>query len=76
MTYQVGDVVQIIDENEAWYPALLIVSEVKTWGVVADCLMPKVNTPGSHASIAPTRLPNHVIVKVGEAVILTNEVEP
>ena len=38
-----GSIIQITDEKHVWFPALLIVSEVKTWGVQAYCLMPHSN---------------------------------
>lgn len=33
MEIKQGSVVQITDGNHAWFPSLLIVSEVKSWGV-------------------------------------------
>lgn len=38
-----GDIVQIIDEKHPWFPCLLIVDEVKSWGVQAACLIPNSN---------------------------------
>lgn len=35
-----GDIIQIIDEQDPWYPCLLIVSELKSWGVQAYVLIP------------------------------------
>lgn len=31
--FKEGDVIQITDSNDKWFPCLLIVSEVKSWGV-------------------------------------------
>jgi hypothetical protein len=38
-----GDIVQITDPAHAWFPCLLIVDEVKIWGVQAACYIPKSN---------------------------------
>ena len=32
---EVGDVIQITDSNDPWFPALMIVDELKGWGVMA-----------------------------------------
>ena len=39
------DIVQITDEEHHWYPCLLIVDEVKPWGVVAYVLYPTNSEP-------------------------------
>jgi len=65
-----GDIVQIVDEGHAWYPGLLIVDEVKPWGVQACLLMPVSNEPGSKCSQAWNRLRTAQIMKVGRAVIM------
>lgn len=38
---QEGDIIQIVNPENAWFPALLIVSEVKSWGVQAYLFVPK-----------------------------------
>jgi hypothetical protein len=64
-----GDVVQITDETHAWYPALLIVSEAKAWGVQAYVIVPKSNDGSELPALAFNRLTNEQIQKVGEAII-------
>lgn len=38
-----GDIIQITDEKHSWYPCLLIVDEVKSWGVQAYISVPQSN---------------------------------
>ena len=38
--FNVGDIIQITDSNDKWFPCLLIVSEVKSWGVQAYITVP------------------------------------
>ena len=64
-----GDIVQVIDLMHPWYPALLVVSEVKSWGVVAYCLVPDSNMKGP-ASCAYNRLEWSKVDKVGTAKVL------
>ena len=33
-----GDIIQITDDANPWFPCLLVVSEVKSWGVQACVL--------------------------------------
>ena len=35
-----GSIIQIIDEKHPWYPCVLVVDEVKSWGIVAYISMP------------------------------------
>jgi (2Fe-2S) ferredoxin len=63
-----GDVVQITKPERHWYPALLIVEEVKPWGVQAYCLIPEKNT--GPASVAYTRLKWEEIERVGRAILI------
>lgn len=62
-----GDIVQITDEEHPWYPALLIVDEVKSWGVQAACLMPQSNGSPSECGQAFNRLRFAEIEIVGAA---------
>ena len=59
-----GDIVQIIEELDKWYPCLLIVSEVKTWGIQGY-----ITIPGDDGGNAFYRIPNDHFEKVGSAVI-------
>jgi hypothetical protein len=64
---RIGDIVQIVDEKHPWYPCLLIVSEVKSWGVQACTLIPKSNDSSEGPGEAYNRLPFEQIAIVGHA---------
>lgn len=55
-SYHVGHIIQITDENHPWFPCLLIVTEVKSWGVVAYVIIPQTND----GSIKPTKAFNRL----------------
>jgi len=59
-----GDIVQIVDESHAWFPCLLVVSEVKSWGVVAYAFIPQ-----KPVAQAFNRLESKQIYKVGVTAI-------
>jgi hypothetical protein len=65
-----GAIVQIIDENHAWWPALLIVDEVRSWGVCAYTIIPQRNDQPKSTSIAPIRLETGSFEVVGDARIV------
>lgn len=68
---QKNDIIQIVDQNHHWFPALLVVDEVKTWGVMAYAhMITNDNDPCKQAYI---RLENHAFVKVGEAEVVKQE---
>ena len=67
-----GDIVQITDENHAWFPALLIVDEVKNWGVQAAVIVPESNDNSKATTQVFNRLSFDTIEKVGEAVIVNS----
>lgn len=80
MNVKPGDIVQVTDETHPWFPALLIVSEVKVWGVQAGCLVPRSNVENDVAT-AWNRLKTGSFERVGAAVILdasikVDEAEP
>lgn len=64
------DIIQIIDETHPWYPSLLIVSEVKYWGVQAYVFIPHSNEryPVAHVY---NRLKSDQYVVVGKAEIIS-----
>lgn len=62
-----GDVIQITDENHPWYPCLLIVDIVKSWGVQAYTLIPQGNNGSEKPGMAFIRLDNEVFERVGQA---------
>ena len=43
MNVQVGDVVQIVDEADAWFPCLVIVTKVKEARLMGCVLVPESN---------------------------------
>ncbi len=65
-----GDIVQIIDEADAWYPCLLIVTEPKSWGVQACALVPESNDGSQPPGQAYRRLAYAKIEKVGTAEVV------
>lgn len=66
--YQVGDIVQIIDESHHWFPCLIIVTEPKTWGVQGYMTLVKArDEPNGNAFI---RLRNEQVELVGKAAII------
>ena len=68
-----GDIVQITDESHHWYPALLVVTEDKGWGVLAYTVMvDNTQNPNGQAFI---RLKNEAFERVGRAVIVSKEEE-
>lgn len=70
-----GDVVQIVDVTHAWYPCLMLVGEVKTWGVQACVLVPQSNAE-QNVTQAWNRLNFNQVRFVGEAHVITGEDAP
>ena len=68
--YTVGDIVQIIDEQDAWFPSLLIVTEPKSWGVQGCVIVPNSNDGSEKTGQAYRRLTHDKIKKVGEAEVI------
>ena len=61
MEIEEGDLVQIIDQEHSWFPCVLMVDEVKDWGVQACVIIPNSNG----VSRAYNRLKYDQIKKVG-----------
>jgi hypothetical protein len=61
-----GDVVQITNPDHPWFPCLLLVTEVKSWGVQAGVLIPESNSENKIAT-AYNRLNFDEIEYVGRA---------
>ena len=59
-----GDIIQITDEGDGWYPCLLVVDEVKLWGVQAYLSIP-------NKGDAYYRIENGKFRVVGKAVIIS-----
>lgn len=73
---QVNEIVQITDEEHAWYPALLIVSEVKSWGVLAYMHVVHSNLKyEGNVGRAYIRIKNEQVEHCGYAVIVAHESE-
>lgn len=70
MNIERGDIVQITDETHAWYPALLIVGERKSWGVQAVAIIPKSNDGSELPAQAWNRLTWDQIECVGIATVV------
>lgn len=69
---QKNDVIQIVNETNRWFPCLLIVDEVKPWGVTAYALWPVTppQTPENQpAERYPLRVPIGDFVLIGPAAI-------
>lgn len=60
---QKGDIVQVTDMEDEWFPCLLIIDEVKAWGIQGY-----VSVPGS--GTAYYRIANGKFEKVGTATIV------
>ena len=69
MDYTQGDIVQIVDETHPWFPALLVVDEVKSWGVQAFAFMIQSNDGSEPVTHAYNRIEFSKIEKVGSVVI-------
>lgn len=65
---EVGDIVQITEPDHHWYPCLVIVSEVKSWGIQGYLSIPQDNN--GNVANAYIRLINEVFEPVGKAVII------
>lgn len=63
-----GDVIQITERIHSWYGCLLIVDEIKSWGVQAFLLVPQSNDH-FEVKIAYTRLKNGSFEKIGSSKI-------
>lgn len=68
-----GTIVQITDESHHWFPALIVVTEVKAWGVMGYTII--VTNDESSNGQAYIRLKNDEFEAVGRAVIAVAEKE-
>lgn len=67
-----GDIIQITNEEHPWFPALLVVTEVKNWGVQACVLSPVSNKQGPCAQTF-NRLNSREYELVGKAVYIPGD---
>lgn len=65
-----GDIIQITKEDDPWFPALLVVSEVKSWGVQAYAIVLLSNDGSSKPGSAYRRLKPELYEKVGMAAVV------
>lgn len=65
-----GDIIQITKEDDPWFPALLVVSEVKPWGVQAYALILNSNDGSKRPGNAYRRLKFELFEKVGMAAVV------
>ncbi len=65
-----GDIVQITDEAHPWYPAVLVVGEVKAWGVQACVIVPESNDGTKPPVQMWNRLRTGSFAKVGAAEVV------
>lgn len=73
MELQKGDIIQITDQADKWFPALLVVDDVKHWGVQAYAHLP---TPdGPPVNLAYYRIENKKFEKVGEVIFDTDPLD-
>jgi hypothetical protein len=63
-----NQIVQVTNEKHHWYPALVVVDEVKSWGIQGYSHIP-------HQGQAYIRLKNEDIEVVGKAIIVTQKSE-
>lgn len=68
-----GDIVQVIDETHSWFGCLLVVDEVKGWGVMAYVSIPHSNDGSEEVGLAYNRLSYDKIEKVGTAAFVIQE---
>lgn len=69
-TVEPGDVVQITREDHGWYPALIVVSEVKQFGIQGYMTVVTSNDPNEPNAPAYGRLNWGDFEYVGKAVIV------
>ncbi len=66
-----GDIIQISNGENKWFPYLLIVDEVKSWGVQAFAFIPSVD---GKTGVAHYRVSNGEFIKVGSAEFLVAQI--
>jgi hypothetical protein len=70
-----GDVVQITDESLPWFPAFVLVTEEKSFGIQGCVFIPQGNEECNHCQQAFIRLRREQYEVIGEAVITLGEKE-
>jgi hypothetical protein len=68
-TIEENDIVQITDEAHHWFPSLIVVSELKSWGIRGFAFIPSQDGTGR----AYTQLEKGKFEKVGSAVIVSGD---
>jgi hypothetical protein len=67
---QVGDVVQIVDEADAWFPCLVLVTEVKATRLMGCVLVPESNDGSKKAGQAYRFFKPEAVEYVGAAQVV------
>ena len=75
LTLKEGAVVQITDPSHHWFPCLLIVDEVRPWGIQGYAVVPISNAKPQSTSQAFIRLETAQFKYIGEAKVTTGEEE-
>jgi hypothetical protein len=70
MSLEVGDVVQIVDEADAWFPCLVIVTEVKETRLMGCVLVPESNDGSKKAGQAYRFFRPETVERVGAAIVV------
>jgi hypothetical protein len=71
-TLHPGDIVQITDQKNRWFPSLIVVEEVRAWGVQGFAFMPSPKGPPSGK--AYYRLKTGEFEKVGALVMIPEDI--
>jgi hypothetical protein len=66
----VHDIVQITDQAHPWFPCLLLVTEVKSWGIQGFAAIPQSNDGSTAPGQAFNRLRWEQIERIGPAVVI------
>lgn len=72
MKAEVHDIVQITDETHHWFAALIVVTELKGWGIMGYAPIPHNDDTGTTQAFI--RVKNEAFEVVGRAVIVTARV--
>lgn len=67
---KVGDIIQIANAEHGWWGCLLVVQEVRTWGVLAYANIPKSNDGSEAPAQAHNRLQRGSYEVVGAAILV------
>lgn len=69
-----GDAVQIVDQNHHWFPCIIIVEKIKSWGCQGYITIPNNDRDETNGS-AYIRLNRDQYVFIGQAPILNFDLD-